>query len=142
MTDSINSFDVFRKFFTKLNEFSKKSIELEFNSNEAFTKEQLIVPVIHELGYITEADDNMRLDLWPEVINHDNNFVDYAIQLNEKQANIPATVIPVTTAEYGLSKAARPFNSRLDKSKLVENGFKPLPDWKDAVKRYLAEANL
>ena len=59
-----------------------------------------------------------------------------------KQANIPATVIPVTTAEYGLSKAARPFNSRLDKSKLVENGFKPLPDWKDAVKRYLTEANL
>lgn len=59
-----------------------------------------------------------------------------------KQANITATVIPVTTAEYGLSKAARPFNSRLDKSKLVENGFKPLPDWKDAVKRYLAEANL
>ena len=59
-----------------------------------------------------------------------------------KQANIPTTVIPVTTSEYGLSKAARPFNSRLDKSKLVENGFKPLPDWKDAVKRYLAEANL
>ncbi len=48
-------------------------------------------------------------------------------------------VIPVTTAEYGLSKAVRPFNSRLDKSKLVENGFMLLPDWKDAVKRYLEE---
>lgn len=49
------------------------------------------------------------------------------------------TVLPVTTAEYGLSKAARPFNSRLDKSKLVENGFAPLPTWQDAVARYLKE---
>lgn len=49
------------------------------------------------------------------------------------------TVLPVTTTEYGLSKAARPFNSRLDKSKLVENGFKPLPTWQDAVARYLKE---
>ncbi|MBQ1377034.1 MAG: sugar nucleotide-binding protein, partial [Lachnospiraceae bacterium] len=43
------------------------------------------------------------------------------------------------TEEYGLSKAARPFNSRLDKSKLLRNGFTPLPDWKDALKRYLQE---
>ena len=49
------------------------------------------------------------------------------------------TVAPVTTAEYGISKAARPFNSRLDKSKLVENGFTPLPTWQDALKRYLKE---
>ncbi len=48
-------------------------------------------------------------------------------------------VSPVTTAEYGISKAARPFNSRLDKAKLVENGFTPLPTWQDAVKRYLQE---
>lgn len=48
-------------------------------------------------------------------------------------------VIPVSTAEYGLSKAARPFNSRLDKSKLVTNGFTPLPDWQDAIARYLKE---
>ena len=48
-------------------------------------------------------------------------------------------VLPVTTAEYGLSKAARPFNSRLDKSKLVKNGFKPLPTWQDALSRYLKE---
>ena len=51
------------------------------------------------------------------------------------------TVTPVTTAEYGVSKAARPFNSRLDKSKLVENGFKPLPTWQDALHRYLQEIN-
>lgn len=49
------------------------------------------------------------------------------------------TVSPVTTKEYGISKARRPFNSRLDKSKLVENGFVLLPDWKDAVNRYLKE---
>lgn len=54
-----------------------------------------------------------------------------------RQAGYSTNVIPVTTEEYGLSKAARPFNSRLDKSKLVENGFIPLPDWKDALSRYL-----
>ena len=59
-----------------------------------------------------------------------------------KQYGLDIKVIPVTTDEYGLSKAARPFNSRLEKSKLVEAGFKPLPDWKDAVRRYLAEAKL
>lgn len=48
-------------------------------------------------------------------------------------------VKPVTTAEYGISKAARPFNSRLDKKKLEENGFAPLPTWKDAVARYVQE---
>ena len=53
------------------------------------------------------------------------------------QAGLSTKVIPVTTKEYGLSKAARPFNSRLDKKKLVDNGFIPLPDWKDAVSRYL-----
>ena len=52
------------------------------------------------------------------------------------------TVFPVTTAEYGMSKAARPFNSRLDKKKLVENGFTPLPTWQDALGRYLKELNI
>ena len=54
-----------------------------------------------------------------------------------RQAGYTTKVIPVTTAEYGLSKAKRPFNSRLDRRKLVEAGFTPLPDWKDALKRYL-----
>ncbi|MBS6397407.1 MAG: dTDP-4-dehydrorhamnose reductase [Clostridiales bacterium] len=49
------------------------------------------------------------------------------------------TVTPVTTAEYGASKAKRPFNSRLDKSKLIANGFTPLPTWQDALNRYLKE---
>ena len=56
-----------------------------------------------------------------------------------RQAGLPTKVLPVTTAEYGISKAARPFNSRLDKSKLVEAGFKPLPTWQDALGRYLKE---
>lgn len=56
-----------------------------------------------------------------------------------KQAGLSTKVTPVTTAEYGLSKAARPFNSRLDKSKLVESGFTPLPTWQDALSRYLKE---
>ena len=59
-----------------------------------------------------------------------------------RQYGLKTNVIPVTTEEYGLSKAARPFNSRLDKKKLVENGFKPLPSWQDAVTRYLKEAQL
>ena len=56
-----------------------------------------------------------------------------------RQAGYTTQVVPVTTAEYGLSKAARPFNSRLDKSKLVEAGFTPLPTWQDALHRYLQE---
>ena len=51
-------------------------------------------------------------------------------------------VTAVTTAEYGASKAKRPFNSRLEKSKLREAGFKPLPDWQDAVARYLKEIEI
>ncbi|WP_448922874.1 dTDP-4-dehydrorhamnose reductase [Holdemanella biformis] len=66
------------------------------------------------------------------------SWYDFACEIF-KQAGYTNTVIPVTTEEYGLSKAARPFNSRLDKSKLVENGFKPLPTWQDALKRYLQE---
>lgn len=56
-----------------------------------------------------------------------------------RQVGYTTKIVPVTTAEYGLSKAKRPFNSRLDKSKLITNGFKPLPDWKDALLRYLKE---
>lgn len=59
-----------------------------------------------------------------------------------RQYGLTTRVIPVSTAEYGLSKAARPFNSRLEKSKLIEAGFKPLPTWQDAVRRYLEEAKL
>jgi len=65
----------------------------------------------------------------------------YALGYDEySPANL--TVAPVTTAEYGISKAARPFNSRLSKDKLVSNGFEPLPSWQDALERYLKEIEI
>ena len=66
------------------------------------------------------------------------SWYDFACEIF-KQAGYATRVNAVTTAEYGLSKAKRPFNSRLDKSKLVENGFIPLPHWQDALARYLKE---
>lgn len=66
------------------------------------------------------------------------SWYDFACEIF-RQAGYSTKVVPVTTAEYGLSKAARPFNSRLDKSKLVEKGFEPLPTWQDALSRYLKE---
>ena len=66
------------------------------------------------------------------------SWYDFACEIF-RQAGYATRVIPVTTAEYGLSKAARPFNSRLDKSKLTEAGFEPLPLWQDALSRYLKE---
>ena len=69
------------------------------------------------------------------------SWFDFCVEFY-KQYGLSTKVIPVSTADYGLSKAARPENSRLDKAKLVEAGFTPLPDWKDAVRRYLSEAEL
>lgn len=66
------------------------------------------------------------------------SWYDFACEIF-KQAGYETKVVPVTTEEYGLSKAARPYNSRLDKSKLVQNGFAPLPAWQDALARYLKE---
>lgn len=75
------------------------------------------------------------------------SWYDFAVEIFQQAAEMgyeeyapeQLTVVPVTTAEYGVSKAARPFNSRLDKTKLVEAGFMSLPNWKDALKRYLQE---
>ena len=64
------------------------------------------------------------------------SWYDFTLEIY-KQAGLDTKVIPVTTKEYGLSSAARPFNSRLDKSKLVKNGFTPLPTWQDATRRYV-----
>ena len=66
------------------------------------------------------------------------SWYDFTVEIY-KQAGMSTKVTPVTTAEYGLSKAVRPFNSRLDKSKLAQNGFKLLPTWQDALSRYLKE---
>ena len=69
------------------------------------------------------------------------SWYDFAVEIY-RQAGMNVNVIPVSTSEYGLSKAARPFNSRLDKQKLSDNGFERLPDWRDALSRYLKEAGL
>lgn len=66
------------------------------------------------------------------------SWADFAREIF-RQAGMNTKVISVTTQEYGLSKAARPFNSRLDKGKLAEQGFEPLPHWQDALGRYLRE---
>lgn len=66
------------------------------------------------------------------------SWYDFACEIF-RQADLPVTVQPVTTAEYGQSAAVRPFNSRLDKTKLMTSGFVPLPDWRDALERYLRE---
>lgn len=66
------------------------------------------------------------------------SWYDFTVEIY-KQAGMNTRIIPVTTAEYGFSKAVRPFNSRLDKSKLVEKGFEPLPTWENALKRYIEE---
>ena len=68
------------------------------------------------------------------------SWYDFACEIFA-QAGVKVNVIPVKTSEYGLSKAKRPYNSRLDKSKLSESGFVPLPDWRDALRRYLNGTN-
>ena len=66
------------------------------------------------------------------------SWYDFTVEIF-RQAGYTTNVIPVTTEEYGLSKAARPFNSRMSKEKLTENGFDRLPTWQDALSRYLKE---
>lgn len=69
------------------------------------------------------------------------SWYDFCVEIY-KQCGVKTKVIPVTTEEYGLSKAVRPYNSRLDKCKLIKNGFEPLPVWQDAIARYLGEIEL
>ena len=78
------------------------------------------------------------------------SWYDFAVEIFKQAVELGHTeystdrlsVAPVTTAEYGISKAVRPFNSRLDKSKLIESGFEPLPTWQDALHRYLQEIEI
>ena len=81
-----------------------------------------------------------KLTVVNDQIDFTKEIFKQAAELGDKEySDDRITVSPVTTEEYGVSKAARPFNSRLDKSKLVENGFTPLPTWQDALHRYLQE---
>ena len=69
------------------------------------------------------------------------SWYDFACEIF-RQAGYTTRVIPVSTREYGASKAARPANSRLSKQKLRDFGFTPLPDWRDALGRYLKETEV
>ncbi len=84
----------------------------------------------NEGGYISWYDFTMEIFRQAAELGH------------SEYARDSLSVTPVTTAEYGVSKAARPFNSRLDKSKLAENGFTPLPTWQDALHRFLQTGEL
>lgn len=65
------------------------------------------------------------------------NWAEFAAYIME-QAHLPCKVRPIPSSDYP-TKAVRPLNSRLDKSSLDKAGFRGLPDWKDALRRYLKE---
>lgn len=72
------------------------------------------------------------------------SWYDFACEIM-KQAGKSTKINPVTTDEYlkmVTQQAKRPMNSVMSKDKLTENGFNRLPDWKDAVNRFMEELNL
>ena len=96
---------------------------------------------------VNASSANVRIVMILVFIISDTNFLCFRNCFDlcrefYRQYGLSTEVIPVTTEEYGLSKAARPENSRLDKSKLTACGFALLPPWQDAVKRFLEEAQL
>ena len=135
------------KDYSPLNVYGQSKLEGELAVSETLKKYDTIRVVNDQIGTPTYTLDLARLLV--DMIEtekygyyhatNEGGFISWYDLACEvfRQAGYPTKVVPVTTQEYGLSKAARPFNSRLDKSKLAENGFTPLPDWKDAVRRYL-----
>lgn len=93
---------------------------------------------------LADMNESDKFGIYHATNDEQKNFIswyDFACEIF-KQSGKKINVIPVSTLEYGLSKAKRPYNSRLDKSKLLESGFNLLPDWRDALRRYLsANAN-
>lgn len=88
---------------------------------------------------LTDMIESEKYGFYNAVNEGENiSWYDFAREIFQ-QAGMPVEVLPVTTEEYGVSKAARPANSRLDTSKLVEQGFVPLPSWQDALRRYLQD---
>lgn len=67
------------------------------------------------------------------------SWYEFACEIFRAAGMDEVKVTPVTSAEYPASRAKRPMNSRISKEKLSDNGFERLPDWKDAVARYLKE---
>ena len=103
-----------------------------------FDLARLLVDMIEtdKYGYYHATNEGGYISLY----DFTTEIVRQAVELGHNEySEERLSVAPVTTAEYGVSKAARPFNSRLDKSKLTANGFQPLPTWQDALHRYLKE---
>ena len=110
--------------------------------NEDYTLNEDYVSPFHEYE---DCDDRCDDDSFDDDVDAGFDDDEYPEDFTPKKGEdygLTTRVIPVTTEEYGLSKAKRPLNSRLDRSKLVEAGFTPLPDWQDAVRRYLEKAKL
>jgi dTDP-4-dehydrorhamnose reductase len=106
-----------------------------------FDLAKLLVSMIvtDKYGYYHATNEGGYISWW----NFTKEIFKQATEMGyDRYSEKNITVTPVSTAEYGVSKAKRPFNSRLDKSKLVENGFTPLPTWQDAVSRYLKEIDI
>ena len=106
-----------------------------------FDLAKLLVSMIvtDKYGYYHATNEGGYISWW----NFTKEIFKQATEMGyDRYSEKNITVTPVSTAEYGVSKAKRPFNSRLDKSKLVENGFTPLPTWQDAVRRYLKELDI
>ena len=57
-----------------------------------------------------------------------------------RQAGKSTVIHPIPSSEYP-TRATRQLNSRMSKDKLEKNGFSRLPNWKDALARYLQELN-
>jgi len=122
------------------NNFIKTMLKLGENHNEVRVVSDQIGTPTYTLDLARLLVDMILTDKYGYYhATNEGGYISWADFAKEiyRQAGLDVKVIKVTTEEYGLSKAARPFNSRLDKSKLVETGFKPLPTWQDAVGRYL-----
>lgn len=106
---------------------AENDTEEEADGTEADLKRPIYTKEGTRTGYISWYDFSREIFRQAAELGHEEYAPDHL------------KVVPVTTEQYGLSKAKRPFNSRLEKSKLTENGFRPLPQWRDAVARYLKE---
>ena len=116
--------------YSKIGQYHKERLnQIDDYKTNGFTGTLELVKIPDKYGYYHATNEGGYI-----------SWADFASAIF-REAGMNTQVIPVTTEEYGLSKAVRPFNSRLEKKKLREAGFQPLPDWQDALKRYLSALN-